>query len=577
MVNVFWTLSEIPKEQRSQIDRMQLALIVKEKHLKKYGYQVIYRVLLEDLKKLEAGIIIDKPVQRLIKCGVLIHAGDNLESHSVGGFSRCFSSLDICRFCHAQYSDLKDHIHDLDGEDVHDYWTIKDYDAICDAIEANLERNVEFEEDTIAIQNLEHHLFDEYDEPRSGEEEGSSEDAFDVSDEESDVGEEEESDVGEDEDMEVGQTYGLRERCPFNILQSFHAVYGFPPDLLHDVHEGVVAQDLCGCIKILSSRGFFTIEEYNHSLQNHPFKSYEMNDRPQPIIKPKAMKLSGKAVSIWLHIRSFGMIIQKFGISADDEVLSLCLDLSEITERLSASEFRQHEIDLCEDKIVQYLEKRKKVFSDYPSLLGSAKPKHHFLVHYPDAIRLFGPPLTYWTGRFESKHRVAKGIAEGAKNFKNITATLCIRQQMRMASTYYAGILDTASVHLTGSITKKEDVKDGEGREFMSPGDVLCSKLVFNSQEYKIGDLVVVKATDSDALNVGIIQTIVVKSKNVVFVLKIYEAKRNEFKYFVSKAASDGLTFMNPSCLADFKPLVKYGTDQKFKFYLHHHISYSYD
>ena len=63
VVNVFWTLSEIPKEQRSQIDRMQLALIVKEKHLKKYGYQVIYRVLLEDLKKLEAGIIIDKPVQ----------------------------------------------------------------------------------------------------------------------------------------------------------------------------------------------------------------------------------------------------------------------------------------------------------------------------------------------------------------------------------------------------------------------------------------------------------------------------------------------------------------------------------
>ena len=515
-----------------------------------------------------AGIIIEKPVRRLVKCGVLLHAGDNLESHSVGGFSRCFSSLDICRFCHAQYSDLVEHIHDLDGEDVHDYWTSEEYDAICDSIEANLEGNEEVGEDAIAIQNLEQHLFDEYDEPSSGNEE-SCDNSFNVSDEE--------SDVAEDEDLEDGKTYGLRERCPFNILESFHAVYGFPPDLLHDLYEGVVAQDLCGCIKILSSRGFFTIEEYNDSLKNHHYKSYEMNDRPQPIIKPKAMKLSGKAVSIWLHIRSFGMIIQRFGISADDEVLSFCLDLSEITERLSASEFRQHEIDLCEDKIVQYLDKRKKVFSDYPSLLGSAKPKHHFLVHYPDAIRLFGPPLTYWTGRFESKHRVAKGTAEGAKNFKNITATLSIRQQMRMSSKYYAGILDTASVHLTGSITKKEDAREGEGGEFMSPGDVLCSKLVFNSQEYKIGDLVVVKATDSNSLDVGIIQTIVVKSKKVFFVLKIYEAKRNAYKYFISKSASDGLTFMNPFCLADFKPLVRYGTDQKFKFYLHHHVSYSHD
>ena len=155
--------------------------------------------------------------------------------------------------------------------------------------------------------------------------------------------------------------------------------------------------------------------------------------------------------------------------------------------------------------------------------------------------------------------------------------TTSIRQQMRMASKYYTGLLDTASVLLTGSITKKEDVRDGERGEFMSPGDVLCSKLVYNSQEYKIGDLVVVKATDSNSLDVGIIQTFVVKSKTVAFVLKIYEAKRNEFKYFVSKSASDGLTFMNPSSLVDFKPLVKYGTDQKFKFYLHHHISYSHD
>ena len=58
-------------------------------------------------------------------------------------------------------------------------------------------------------------------------------------------------------------------------------------------------------------------------------------------------------------------------------------------------------------------------------------------------------------------HRIAKGTAEAAKNFVNISATLSIRQQMRMASVYYSGLFDTASVHLPDKVTKKQDVPPG--------------------------------------------------------------------------------------------------------------------
>ena len=35
---------------------------------------------------------------------------------------------------------------------------------------------------------------------------------------------------------------------------------------------------------------------------------------------------------------------------------------------------------------------------------------HPFLYsHYGRSIKMFGPPMAYWTGRFESKHRIAKG------------------------------------------------------------------------------------------------------------------------------------------------------------------------
>ena len=68
----------------------RLALVFREKLLKKYSLKTIFRPLVEDLKKLESGVVIDLPVSRKVKCGVLAYAADNLEASTVGGFSACF-------------------------------------------------------------------------------------------------------------------------------------------------------------------------------------------------------------------------------------------------------------------------------------------------------------------------------------------------------------------------------------------------------------------------------------------------------------------------------------------------------
>jgi hypothetical protein len=100
--------------------------------------------------------------------------------------------------------------------------------------------------------------------------------------------------------------------------------------------------------------------------------------------------------------------------------LALSLQLHEIVERITANEFREHEICVLEEKIIEYLDCRKELFTMHPDLLGSAKPKTHHLTHYPEAIANFGPPMNYWTARYESRHRIAKSTAESAKNFKEI-------------------------------------------------------------------------------------------------------------------------------------------------------------
>ena len=135
VVQVFYTLTNIPKNQRSQIDRLQLAMIFREKLLKKYSFPVIYKRMVEDLIKLEEGIMVNIPDPKVIKIGLLLHAADNLEAHQLGGFSGSFSSKSICRFCHCQYEDLDVNIHDHDGQKAHKRWSIQEYDDIAGSLE----------------------------------------------------------------------------------------------------------------------------------------------------------------------------------------------------------------------------------------------------------------------------------------------------------------------------------------------------------------------------------------------------------------------------------------------------------
>ena len=103
IVNVYFSLSELSKGINSKTENKFLVLSVKNIHLKTFR-QEIYKPLLEDLKKLEAGISVNGQV---IKAGLVAHLGDNLEAHVVAGLKQSFNSGYVCRECHIQYDDLQ--------------------------------------------------------------------------------------------------------------------------------------------------------------------------------------------------------------------------------------------------------------------------------------------------------------------------------------------------------------------------------------------------------------------------------------------------------------------------------------
>ena len=387
-----------------------------------------------------------------------------------------------------------------------------------------------------------------------------------------------------DEEDESVELFGIKHRCPLNVLESFHSVSAFPPDLLHDLLEGTASQDLLGIIRILSRKGWFSIEEYNTSLKGLKYKSYESSDRPQVVpINKKTKKLNGKACSIWVHVRNFPLIIRKFvtGEIEEDPVLKLGLKLHEITERVTASEFKDYEIDVLEDIIVNYLDERKKIFDDYPVLMGTPKPKTHFLTHYPRAVSLYGPPMSYWTARYESRHRIAKNTANSAKNYRNISLTISTRQQMRLSSVYYHGMFPKTDIVITQKATFKSSISGKTDFEksilpYMTETDFVCTEIEVRSQLYRSGQLVVLEQLNLDEIKVGLIISILVKEKSAYFVTKQFIAKRQPLQYFKATSEDPTMTINDVTKIIDYKPLLNHGTSSQLFFCLHHHISFSY-
>ena len=63
-------------------------------------------------------------------------------------------------------------------------------------------------------------------------------------------------------------------------------------------------------------------------------------------------------------------------------------------------------------------------------------PKHHFMLHYGEAIRRCGPLRHLWCMRFESKHQLAKKVGDLTNNFRNIALTVATQYSLSTFSSW---------------------------------------------------------------------------------------------------------------------------------------------
>ncbi|KAF7641019.1 hypothetical protein LDENG_00299320, partial [Lucifuga dentata] len=224
--------------------------------------------------------------------------------------------------------------------------------------------------------------------------------------------------------------FGVQGDCVLRqSLQYFHMVTGFPPDVLYDLFEGIVPVELALCFEAMINCKYFTLEYLNRKTVSFPYQHTDKVDRPQPIPKTFAVKrmIGGNGHENTMLLRLLPLMTGK-NVPEGDGAWAVLMDLKEVVELVLAPVFTEESIQYLQSKIRDHKQVLQEVFPDY-----KLRPKHHYLEHYPELIRRFGPLVHLWTMRFEGKHRFFKRVVHDTQNFKNVLKTVATRYQHMVA------------------------------------------------------------------------------------------------------------------------------------------------
>lgn len=163
---------------------------------------------------------------------------------------------------------------------------------------------------------------------------------------------------------------------------------------------------------------------------------------------------------------------------------------------------------ICEKEILEleslidlHLKLFKEIFKTH------LRPKHHFLTHYPSAIRRMGPLIYYWMARFESKHLFFTNLAKMTNNYVNIAKTFAKRHQAVMAYSQF-NISEIQPSKNNNKLTKTVSFSKYETQviKYFSKeaiDDLLVLKFaIYNSFEYREGLMIIEKNVSFEIVHV---------------------------------------------------------------------------
>lgn len=356
--------------------------------------------------------------------------------------------------------------------------------------------------------------------------------------------------------------FGVKRQCFITEMLSHFSVHtGYPPDIMHDIFEGIVPVELARCLAILISKKYFNLEILNNSILHFPYKWTDKTNRPHVIPSTFSTRgtIGGNATENWALLRLLPFIVGHL-VPEGEFAWEILLDLKDIAELVVAPEHTDESIAYLESKITDHRQKYQELFPDVQLL-----PKHHYLEHYPELIRKFGPLEALWTMRFEAKHSFFKQVARHTNCFKNIPLSLAAKHQLVISYHLSSSTYEKPSLKVTNISTVPVDVLKQEiaqSIEQIYPGttEVHFSKYVSSKGlTFRKGMIVAHGSTSGLPDFSEILQICVVQDRLYFIVKRLSGWYREHFRAFELSASPVRETVLvELGDLADDYPLADY-------------------
>lgn len=371
------------------------------------------------------------------------------------------------------------------------------------------------------------------------------------------------------EHQDLNKSKGVKKNSVFNQLEHFHTIWGLPPCLAHDICEGIGAFDIPFILNYFISLELFTENYLNKQLADlfkllpsTSFSSYKF----------KSKKLSGNGTQNMYFILLLPLaIFEKMTKHFYGDYWQMMVTLNKIIQLVLSNKISQDETAYLQFLIETYLTLRKKLF------LQNLRPKHHYLLHYDELIRAYGPLINVWTFRFEQKHKYFKNIVRHSPNFINVLFTLSEKHQLFQSYLTLApkniGIVTSSSEKLNKNflstqmhslISKNKFLKDKFNELNVS------TYISLNGYVYKKGQSVCVNINTNDELVTIKIQHILFENNSINPILvgfkEIYKFLPH-LNFYIFDSCSDNFKYVCTTGLKTEKCIIKYKNQVTDKLY----------
>lgn len=224
-------------------------------------------------------------------------------------------------------------------------------------------------------------------------------------------------------------TKGVKRACIFNNLQNFHFLDNPTLDVMHDVNEGLIPFFLIQLFDYCEKEKIIKKVEIQRLVRDHIYGLLYKRNKPSKINFDRS-NLGQNATQLHTIMIHLPFILADYKEKLKD-IWGAAESLLMIMQIVYSYEICDDDIDRLTSYIKTHYQYLINVFQ--VTLL----PKHHNVLHYPNAIRKTGPIILSWMMRFEAKHQFFTNAAKKTNCFINIAKTLAKKHQEAMSYNEY--------------------------------------------------------------------------------------------------------------------------------------------